>query len=154
MDDLLKISKSKEKEWIELRRRLHTHAEVGFSMDKTREIIQNRLETLGISFENIGRAGLVCVLGENKKGNALLLRADMDALPICEKSGEKFSAKNGCMHACGHDLHTAILLGVAEILKEITDLLRIEVDRYGLTMLMETSSASSVLLDMVGIKLL
>ncbi len=118
MENLLGIVKEKEKEWIELRRRLHACAEVGFFTQKTQEIIKERLEKLGIKAQPIGKAGLVCVLGADKKGDALLLRADMDALPFDEKSGEKFSAKNGCMHACGHDIHTTILLGVAELLKK------------------------------------
>ena len=98
---------------------LHAHAEIGFALEETVRYVKKRLEEIGISPRPCGKCGLVATVGEEKgKGGAFLLRADMDALPIREESGLSYAAKNGNMHACGHDAHTAILLGVARILKQ------------------------------------
>jgi hippurate hydrolase len=124
MKEILKAAKCMQKELAENRRKIHAYAEVGFGVEQTNAFIKERLERIGLSVKKIGRAGLACVINEKGKGNALLLRADTDALLIKERSGEKFAAKNGCMHACGHDMHAAILLGVARVLKEREHLLK------------------------------
>ena len=97
------------------RRWLHTHPRVAFDIAETVEYVKQELENLGLSPVPCGRAGLTATIGQGEP--CFLLRADMDALPIPEESGEEFSSTNGAMHACGHDLHTAMLLGAARLLK-------------------------------------
>ncbi len=116
MENLFKESKKIEEEIIALRRRLHQNAEVGFALKETLAIVRDSLVEMGYEPKACGRAGLIATVGQGEK--VFLLRADMDALPVCEASGETFAAKNGNMHACGHDMHTAMLLGAAKLLKE------------------------------------
>ena len=104
-----------QKEIVKNRRYLHKHAETGFDLDKTVAFVWKRLETYGYQPKKCGKAGVVAEIG--KGDNVVLLRADMDALPIQEESGSAFACLNGNMHACGHDLHTAMLLGAAKYLK-------------------------------------
>ncbi|MBQ7369888.1 MAG: amidohydrolase [Clostridia bacterium] len=115
--EILRECNDMQTEMIAWRRFLHEHAEVGFHLETTREFVLNTLSKMGIDGEKIGRSGVVANLGKPRKKGAFLLRADMDGLPIKEESGETFSAKNGNMHACGHDLHTAMLLGATKVLK-------------------------------------
>ncbi len=112
---------------IELYRELHQVPGVGFDLDETVAIVKAELDALGIEYtEKYGKCSVVAELGHGKK--CIALRADMDALPIQEESGVPFSSKKaGIMHACGHDSHTAVLLGVARCLKEIEDSLNIRV---------------------------
>lgn len=99
------------------RRYLHSHAGTGFDLKDTLDFVKKALIDMGYEPAKCGRAGLVALAGEKKGGKVFLLRADMDALPIKEEAGVDFSSVNGCMHACGHDLHTAMLLGAAKLLK-------------------------------------
>lgn len=115
MEKLYQQAKIKGKDWIDLRRALHANAEVGFDLPKTREIVCEKLSALGYAPEKIGKGGILAKIGEGEK--CFLLRADMDGLPIKEKTGVKYACKRGNMHACGHDMHTAMLLGAAELLK-------------------------------------
>lgn len=103
------------------RRYLHAHAETGFDLEETFAYVKCELEKMGYKPEKCGRAGLVAIAGGSKPGKVFLLRGDMDALPIREESGVDFSSTNGHMHACGHDMHTAMLLGAARILKQHED---------------------------------
>ncbi len=100
------------------RRYLHQNAEIGFELEKTTAYVRNRLEGMGYQVKTIPPNGLTAMVGDPKKGPVLLLRADMDALPMREQSGLPFSASGFAAHCCGHDLHTTMLLGVASILKE------------------------------------
>jgi len=100
------------------RRYLHQNPEIGFEIPTTRAYVRKQLELMGYAVQNCGKAGLVAIAGNKTDGKVLLLRADMDALPIQEESGVDFGSNNGSMHACGHDMHTAILLGAAQILKK------------------------------------
>ena len=102
-------------EMVENRRWLHAHAETGFELPQTVGFIKKKLTETGCVPLDCGRAGVVTVIGKGDR--AFLLRADTDALPIAEKSGLSFACKTGNMHACGHDMHTAILLGAAKLLK-------------------------------------
>ncbi len=97
------------------RRYLHQNAETGFDTPKTKEYIISRLKEWGYEPEECGKAGIKAVIGKGEKG--VLLRADTDALPIKEEAHISFAAKEN-MHACGHDMHTAMLLGAARLLKE------------------------------------
>ena len=95
---------------------LHTHAETGFDLTETKPYVKSTLTEMGYTVQECGKAGLVTTVGK-PGGKVLLLRADMDALPIAEDADVDFACKNGRMHACGHDMHTAMLLGAAKILK-------------------------------------
>lgn len=95
---------------------LHTHAETGFDLTETKPYVKSALTEMGYTVQECGKAGLVTTVGK-PGGKVILLRADMDALPIAEEADVDFACKNGRMHACGHDMHTAMLLGAAKILK-------------------------------------
>ena len=101
-----------------LRRDFHMHPELGFREIRTGGIVAKELETLGLEVtKGVGRTGVVGLLEGGKPGPTLLLRFDMDALPIVEETGAEYASQNsGVMHACGHDGHTAIGLTVAKIL--------------------------------------
>ena len=94
---------------IELRRALHAHAEVGFDLFHTRSIIERELEREGVEYKAIGSGSIMARIGKGTHG--ILLRADMDALPMREMTSLPFASRGECMHACGHDMHTAMLLG-------------------------------------------
>ena len=96
---------------------LHQNAEIGFELPKTTEYVKQKLSELGINPVDCGKSGVTAVIGKGS-GKCLLLRADMDALPIKEQTGLGYACENGNMHACGHDMHTAMLLGAARLLKE------------------------------------
>lgn len=100
------------------RRYLHTHAGAGFDLEDTTAFVAEALEAMGYEPKRCGRAGVVALAGGKRAGKVFLLRADIDALPIAEQAAVEFASQNGCMHACGHDMHTAMLLGAAKLLKE------------------------------------
>lgn len=110
------FEKELQKELIEIRRYLHENAEVGFALGRTVAFVKAKLAEFGYTPQDCGKSGVVATLGDCEKG-CILLRADMDALPMREKTGLPFACKEGNMHACGHDLHTAMLLGSARLLK-------------------------------------
>lgn len=101
------------------RRQLHEIPEVGLYLPRTAEFVKDKLMSMGIHYQTYpGHSGITAVLG-NRQGKCIALRADMDALYIREENEVPYASKhNGCMHACGHDAHTAILLGTAAILKK------------------------------------
>jgi amidohydrolase len=107
-----------EPELIALRRRIHQHPELAFEEHETARAVAGYLEKLGIPFRTgVGRTGVVGLIGNVAAGPTVGVRADMDALPIEEASGVEFpSLVPGKMHACGHDVHTTIALGVAHVL--------------------------------------
>lgn len=101
------------------RRTIHSHPEMAYDEVQTSTLVQARLRDLGIPFRSgLANTGVVAqIKGELGDGPCVLLRADMDALPIEEKSGVPFASEvPGVMHACGHDAHTAMLLGAAQLL--------------------------------------
>ncbi|MGN0327618.1 MAG: M20 family metallopeptidase [Lachnospira sp.] len=103
------------------RRFLHTHAETGFNLTETVAYVKKELEDMGYEPIECGKAGLVAIAGGKKEGKVFLIRGDMDALPIKEEADVDFPSENGCMHACGHDLHTSMMLGAARLLKKHED---------------------------------
>ncbi|MBE6800721.1 MAG: amidohydrolase [Ruminococcaceae bacterium] len=115
--DFLKEAKEFENEIIKSQRYLHQNAEVGFELPKTAEYVKNKLEELGCEVVACGKCGMVTTIGKGQ-GKTFLLRADMDALPIKEESDIECVCETGNMHACGHDFHTAMLLGAAKLLKK------------------------------------
>ena len=120
-DQLMQQAAALAPEMVAVRRELHAHAETGFDLHDTLAIVKGKLEEMGLTPVPCGKAGFVVLLGGKHPGKTILLRADMDALPIEEASGEAFSCPNGRMHACGHDMHTALLLGAARLLKAHED---------------------------------
>jgi len=99
---------------IRWRRQIHEHPELGFAEERTSALVEETLRNAGIATSRVAKTGIVGVLTGAKPGKTVALRADMDALPLDERSGEPFSSKvPGVMHACGHDAHTAMLLGAA-----------------------------------------
>jgi amidohydrolase len=111
-------SRSVLDEVIELRRHLHRHPEVSFSEHETSRQLGERLRELGLELKPCPtETGVVALLDTGKPGKTVMLRADIDGLPIQEESGVAFSSRtDGCMHACGHDAHMAIMVGVARTL--------------------------------------
>jgi hippurate hydrolase len=104
---------------IEHRRIIHSHPELSFQEYETSKYISQYLADLSIAHTIICNTGIVATIGDIKSGNCIAFRAELDALPIIEDTGLTFcSVQKGLMHACGHDLHIAMLLGAAEILKE------------------------------------
>ena len=100
------------------RRTLHRHPEVGFDLPKTRALVKQALTEMGYTPQDCGKAGILVLAGGKKPGKTILLRGDMDALPIQEESGVDFASEvPGRMHGCGHDMHTAMMLGAAKLLK-------------------------------------
>ena len=116
MDMLNEAQKLKE-ELISWRRRIHRQPELGFDVYQTAELVSRTLSDLGIEAQSgVGKTGVVAYLGDGE-GPTIAIRADMDALPIQEANPVDYASQvPGCMHACGHDAHTAILLGVATLL--------------------------------------
>ena len=104
---------------VSMRRDLHQIPEVGTDLPQTKSYVMNKLKELGLSpVECSLDSGIVCDIGDSSSGNIVGIRADMDALPIVEETGCDYASKNGNMHACGHDAHTACLLGAANYLLE------------------------------------
>lgn len=108
---------------VNIRRHLHANPELSFKEFKTAEFVTDELEAMGIPCERMSTTGVVALIhGTQGEGTTIALRADLDALPITEKNSTDYVSKNeGIMHACGHDVHTASLLGAAQILNEFRD---------------------------------
>ena len=119
-EQILREAKALQEEIKSHRLWLHTHAETGFDLAETKPYVKSALTEMGYAVHECGKAGLVTTVGK-PGGKVLLLRADMDALPIAEEADVDFACKNGRMHACGHDAHAACLLGAAKILSENRD---------------------------------
>ena len=104
------------------RRTIHRNPEIGFDLPKTRALVKQALTEMGYQPQDCGKAGILALAGGKRPGKTILLRGDMDALPIFEESGEVFASEvPGRMHGCGHDMHTAMMLGAARLLKAHED---------------------------------
>ena len=112
---------------VKIRRKLHMYPEIGFDLEKTVALVKSELEKMGIEYtEKYGKSSVVAQIGSGER--IIAFRADMDALPIKENADVPFASKiPGRMHACGHDSHTAVLLGVAKYLKMVEDKLNLRV---------------------------
>lgn len=117
MKSILDEAQSLQEELVTYRRYLHQHAEIEFDLPQTVAYVMEQLQKMGLQPVSIGRSGVTVTIGGHKPGKTILLRADMDALPIQEETDLPFKSQTGNMHACGHDLHTAMLLGAAKLLK-------------------------------------
>jgi amidohydrolase len=109
-------------EVIQLRREFHQHPELGNREFRTSKRVTQYLEALGVACRTVNQTGVVGVLEGGRPGPTLLLRADLDALPITEETGVDYCSRTpGVMHACGHDAHTAMLLAAAKVLVQVKD---------------------------------
>lgn len=119
---IAELAKQYFAEIVQIRRHLHQHPELSFQEVETGKFIAQKLSEFGIPFQHgIAGNGVVALLeGKNPKSKVVALRGDMDALPILEANDVPYRSQNeGVMHACGHDVHTASLLGAAKILNTI-----------------------------------
>jgi amidohydrolase len=99
---------------VRWRREIHRHPELGFEEERTAALIESELTRAGVESVRVAKTGIIATLRSDRPGKTVALRADMDALPIHERSGEPFESEvPGKMHACGHDGHSAMLLGAA-----------------------------------------
>ncbi|ASJ17272.1 peptidase M20 [Thermococcus chitonophagus] len=122
MFDPLKEAEKIKEEIIEWRRDFHMHPELGFEEERTSRIVEEHLREWGYRIKRVG-TGIIADIGEGER--TIALRADMDALPIQEENDVPYKSKiPGKMHACGHDAHTAMLLGAAKIIAEHSDELK------------------------------
>lgn len=119
--ELLKEAEQNKSYLTETRRYLHSHPETGFDLENTVAFVKKELTAMGYEPKECGKAGIIALAGGKKPGKVFLIRGDMDALPIKEESDVGFSSSNGKMHACGHDMHTTMMLGAAKLLKEHED---------------------------------
>ena len=120
--DFKNILAEQEKYVLDLRREFHMHPETSWNEKRTSKRIKEELAKIGISYQEYADTGVAAVIKGSNAGKTAALRADMDALKVEEKTDLEFKSKNeGIMHACGHDGHTAMLLGTARALYEIRD---------------------------------
>ena len=120
--DLLQEAKQLQPELLQCRRTIHRHPETGFDLQETKALVKRQLTEMGYTPQECGKCGLVALAGGKKKGRTILIRADMDALPIEEEAEVEYRSETpGRMHGCGHDMHTAMLLGAARLLKAHED---------------------------------
>ena len=117
-EKLLETAKELEPQLQQWRRTLHRHPEVGFDLPRTKELVKKALTEMGYQPQDCGKCGVIALAGGKHPGKCILLRGDMDALPLQEESGEEFSSE---VPGKGHDMHTAMMLGAAKLLKEQED---------------------------------
>ncbi|MDK2856066.1 MAG: hypothetical protein PWQ86_1279 [Bacillota bacterium] len=123
MQDGIKAKVKKNTAFVQrLRWDIHQYPELSLKEERTAGLVEAHLKELGLEVRRIGETGVVGLLRGGRPGKTLALRADMDALPLPERTGCPFPSRvPGVMHACGHDAHTAILLGVARVLAALRD---------------------------------
>ena len=121
MNNLLEQAKLIKDDIISYRRTIHANPEVGTELPMTKKFVMDKLREFGYEPQEICESGIVATISGPKPGKVFLLRADMDALPMAEAADVEFKATNGAMHSCGHDMHTAMLLGAARLLKQNQD---------------------------------
>ena len=107
---------------IQYRRTVHQNPELSMKEFKTTDRICEELDKMGVSYKRMEPTGVLAeIKGGKGPGKTVLLRGDIDGLPIKEDTGLPFASENGCMHACGHDTHNAMLLGAVKCINEIRD---------------------------------
>lgn len=119
MKKVFELAQSMQDELVAHRRHFHQNPEVGLEMPMTHEYVMKALKDMGYEPKKIGGYSVVAIAGGKKPGKTILLRGDMDALPLREETDLPFKSDNGCMHACGHDFHTSMMLGAAKVLKQL-----------------------------------
>lgn len=124
---ILKLAEKYQEYMIQMRRKFHENPELSGEEFKTKEILIKEFESMGVPYKELSGTGLIAIIEGKKSGKHMILRADMDALPILEEENNLkqkkvcISLQNGISHVCGHDGHMAILLGSMKVLKEIQD---------------------------------
>ena len=116
-NNILQEAAAYQEQLVQTRRYLHSHPETGFDLKNTTEYVRKELIAMGYEPVMCGKSGIITLAGKKKSGKVFLIRGDMDALPIKEESDVPFSSDNWKMHACGHDMHTTMMLGAARLLK-------------------------------------
>lgn len=117
--DILEEAAGLQSQLVAIRRDLHQHPELGFDLKYTKELVKQELIKMGYAPQECGKAGFTVLAGGSKPGKTILIRGDMDALPIQEEAEVEYRSRyEGKMHGCGHDMHTAMMLGAAKLLKE------------------------------------
>ena len=126
MFDVKERAKAMNGKLVEWRRYFHENPELGLDLPKAEAFVVQKLKEMGVEKiqQGVAKHGVVAIIEGKKPGKVLAIRADMDALNMAEDTGLPFAAKNGWMHACGHDAHAAILLGAAELLMQSRDELK------------------------------
>lgn len=118
MNNFINQAQLIKKDLLAYRRTIHSNPEVGATLPKTKAYVIEKLKEFGYSPTEICESGIVATIKGSKPGKTFLLRADMDALPMKENAVCEFKSTNGSMHSCGHDMHTAMLLGAAKLLMQ------------------------------------
>jgi len=120
-ENIRQLARRYAPEFIEIRQHLHAHPELSYQEFQTSAFVQEQLTKLGIPYTVMAGTGVVGLIeGKNPGSRMVALRADMDALPIQEANEVPYRSKNpGVMHACGHDVHTTVLLGASRVLQEL-----------------------------------
>ncbi len=118
MNSYLKRATELKETMLQDRRYIHQNAERGMVLPVTSAYVRSRLEQMGYEVTGLGESGLTVIAGDPNSERVILLRADMDALPMREDSGLEFASKTDSAHCCGHDLHTTMLLAAAQMIKE------------------------------------
>lgn len=121
MNKFYELAEKMQDETIKMRRDLHQMPEIGLEVEKTCDYVEGKLKEIGLEPVRYGNSGVSAIIDSGKDGGCILLRADMDALPMAEDNDLPFKATNGCAHTCGHDTHAAMLLTAAKILNENKD---------------------------------
>ncbi len=121
VDKIKQLAQAFAPDTVQVRRHIHANPELSFEEHNTAAYVKEVLASYGITAEPMAETGLVALIeGKNPKSKVIALRADLDALPIVEANDVAYKSKNeGVMHACGHDVHTASLLGAARILQDM-----------------------------------
>ncbi|HSK12731.1 MAG TPA: M20 family metallopeptidase [Phnomibacter sp.] len=122
-ENIARLAKDHKEHYIGIRRHLHANPELSYQEHETVAFVEHHLHNIGLKGTRKGDTGLVATIyGKDPESRVIALRADMDALPIQEANDIPYkSTKPGIMHACGHDAHTTILMGAAQILQETKD---------------------------------
>ena len=123
MNEIYQQAKVLQPELVEIRREIHRNAEVGTQLQYTKALVKEKLIAYGYEPRDIANSSIVATISGELPGKTMLLRADMDGLAIQEETALDFKCINGAMHGCGHDMHTAMLLGAAKLLKKHQNLI-------------------------------
>ncbi|MDX5437736.1 MAG: amidohydrolase, partial [Pontibacter sp.] len=123
LEKVKQLAKSYAPDTVQVRRHIHANPELSFEEHNTAAYVKQELAKYGIEAQPMATTGLVALIkGKNPEKKVIALRADMDALPITEANEVAYKSRNvGVMHACGHDVHTASVLGTARILQEMRE---------------------------------
>jgi len=152
MSSILQQVQAIEQEMIQLRRKLHQDPELSGQEVHTQATIEHELDRLGIPYRRVGNTSIIASLVGNHSGKTIALRADIDALPIQEETPVTYHSKNpGVMHACGHDAHTAMLLGAATVLNDMKEEIHGEV-RFFFQEGEETFSGAKKIIEAGGLE--